>query len=295
MTDDLRKDGFIGQRMTYLPGLVKKKVLADARVHDLYITHIGYFPKAKGHFRNRPYGCSQYILIYCTNGEGWIDIKNKRHKLKKNQLFIIRPKTPCRYGASKENPWDNHWIHYTGSNADLYSPPLNKVIDIPQDKDSRIEERLVIFEEMLQNSEDHFNFEKVIYANICLKHFLASVKFLPVYRSIKKNISNNKLEKAINFMKTNIDGRLSLSEIAMACNCSESNISKLFKQTLGTAPIDYFIHLKMQKASKLLLNSKLRIKEISLRLGYDDPYYFSRIFTKHIGQSPASYRKEEQY
>ena len=121
-------DGFIGQRMVYLPGIVKKKVLKDPRIRDLYITHIGIFPRALGHLRKRPLGCSQHILIYCVDGAGWIELDGKRHELKTNQLFIIPPKVSCSYGASTVNPWTNYWVHFTGDNASVYSPQLGQVI-----------------------------------------------------------------------------------------------------------------------------------------------------------------------
>jgi AraC family transcriptional regulator of arabinose operon len=290
----LRQDGFIGQRMTYVPGFVNKKVLVDPQIQDLYITHIGIFPKATGHFRERPNGCLQFIFIYCVEGEGWIEIEHKRFQIAKNQLFVIRPKLACSYGASEKNPWSIYWLHFTGENAGLYSPLSNQIINIPSDRNSRIDERLIIFEEILQNIEDHFNFEKVLYANISLKHFLASVKYLPVYRSVNKDISFNKLGKAISLMKSNLNKRITLRDIAITCNCSEANVSKIFRESLKSAPIDYFIHLKIQEACKILLNTDLRIKEISLKLGYEDQYYFSRIFTKHVGLSPSLYRKEEK-
>jgi AraC-like DNA-binding protein len=72
---------------------------------------------------------------------------------------------------------------------------------------------------------------------------------------------------------------------------SESHLSKIFRQKTGTSPIDYFIDLKMQEAIRLLSNKSLRIKEVAFELGYDDPYYFTRIFTKQIGISPATFLK----
>lgn len=291
---EYRKDGFVGQRMTYLPGIVKKKVLKDPRVWDLYITHIGIFPKALGHLRNRRLGCSQFILIYCVEGEGWVEINRKRQKIQANQLFVIPPKTVCSYGSSIENPWTNYWLHFTGGNADLYTPPLNELISIPPTNDSRIEERLILFEEMLQNVEDSFQLEKVVYANICLKQFLSSVKYLSVYRAVKKEGENDLLQKVIAFMKNNLHKNIRISDFADTCNCSASNIYKIFKANLDSAPQDFFIHLKMERAQKYLSQSNLKVKEIGLKLGYDDPYYFSRIFTKHVGLSPANYRKEEK-
>ena len=280
--------------MTYIPAFVNERVLEDPRIQDLYITHIGHFPKAVGHYRNRPTGCKQYILFYCTAGEGWIETGIKRYQVTQNQLFIVASNMSCRYGASDKNPWTNYWIHFTGKNAESYSPPTNQIIDIPKGNHDRIDERITLFEEILQNVEDHFNFEKILYANICLKHFLASIKFLSVYRSLKKDVSFTKSGEAVSFMKANLYRKITLKNIAEACNCSEANLSRLFRKTFKSAPIDYFIHLKMQEACKILLHSKLRIKEVSQKLGYDDPYYFSRIFTKHIGLSPVNYRKEEK-
>ena len=291
---EIKIDGFIGQRMTYLPGIVKKKVLKDSRVRDLYITHIGVFPKALGHFRNRPLGCSQYILIYCVEGEGWVEVEGKRQKILANQLFIIEPKKISSYGANPKNPWTNYWIHFTGENAALYSPPVNQVIDILPSENSRIEERLLLFEEMLQNVEDYYIFEKVVYANICLKQFLTSVKYLDVYRAVNKEPENDLLTKVISFMKNNLHKNIRIDEFAKKCNCSTSNIYKLFKNSLDNAPLDFFIHLKMEKACKYLTQTNLKVKEIGRKLGYEDQYYFSRIFSKHIGLSPANYRKEEK-
>ena len=287
-------DGFIGQRMTYVPGIVKNKVLKDPRVNDLYITHIGIFPQALGHLRNRPLGCSQYILLYCVEGEGWVEVEGKRKIIRANQLYVISPKTACCYGANIKNPWTNYWLHFTGSNANIFSPTVNQVIEIPPANDSRIEERLSMFEEMLQNTEDHFRLDKVIYANICLKQFLTSIKHLNIYRSAKKEPENNLLRKVISFMKNNLHKNIRISELAEAFNCSSSNIYKLFKQNLDSAPQDFFIHLKMERAQKYLTQTSLKVKEIGSKLGYHDQYYFSRIFSKHVGQSPLNYRKEEK-
>lgn len=287
-------DGFIGQRMIYFPGIVKRKILKDRRIYDLYITHIGIFPKALGHLRKRPLGCSQYILIYCVDGEGWVEVEGTRTKIKANQLFIIPPKTPCSYGASNTKPWTNYWLHFTGKNAELYSPATKRIIEISPSDDSRIEERLILFQEMLQNVEDYFQTEKVVYANICLKQFLSSIKYLDVYRSVKKEAENDLLQKVIAFMKNNLHKNIQISEFALTCNCSCSNIYKLFKQNIGSSPQDFFIHLKMDRARKYLIQTNLKVKEIGAKLGYDDPYYFSRIFTKHMGLSPANYRKEER-
>ncbi|TKC57159.1 AraC family transcriptional regulator [Pedobacter hiemivivus] len=54
--------------------------------------------------------------------------------------------------------------------------------------------------------------------------------------------------------------------------------------------MDYFIHLKMQRACQFLYANETKIKTIALDLGYEDPFYFSRVFKRYIGMSPKQYK-----
>lgn len=290
----LIKEGFLGQRMVYVPGTTNKKVQEDPRIQDLYITHIGHFPKAEGHFRERKFGCHQYILIYCKSGEGWIELEQTKHTIKENTIFVIPPFTRCTYGASKNKPWNNYWIHFTGNNAENYTPITNKVLAIPPGKNARIEDRIILFEEMLSNMEQHSNFDNVIYANICLKYFLSSIRQIENYRLSGESETQSYLSLAISFMNNNLKNRVTLEELSEACKCSKSNLNKIFAKNMHCPPMDYYIQLKMQRACRYLAHSTRKIKMIAQELGYDDPYYFSRLFSKTIGKSPSEYRHEER-
>ena len=91
-------------------------------------------------------------------------------------------------------------------------------------------------------------------------------------------------------MQENIYKNISLQQLASAYNYSPSRFSALFKQKTGYAPIDYFIQMKMQRASQKLDLSNDSVKAIAIEMGFDDPYYFTRRFTKIIGVSPTKYR-----
>ena len=97
-------------------------------------------------------------------------------------------------------------------------------------------------------------------------------------------------------MQSHINDNISLNELCKHYNYSSSRFCSLFKQKTGYAPIDYFIQMKMQKASQQLDFSDRSIKDIALTMGFDDPYYFSKRFRKVIGLSPQKYRmrKKEQ-
>ncbi len=95
-------------------------------------------------------------------------------------------------------------------------------------------------------------------------------------------------------MQKNINKSLTIKDISKHVELSESHFSKIFRNKTGTSPLEYFINLKMQEAIRLLTNESLKIKEVAYKLGYNEPYYFTRIFTKHIGSSPGSFFKANQ-
>ena len=61
-----KKEGFTNQRAIVLPEAIKKILVGNELTNLLYVTDIGYYPHATGHYRARRYGSQQHILIYCT-------------------------------------------------------------------------------------------------------------------------------------------------------------------------------------------------------------------------------------
>ncbi len=91
-------------------------------------------------------------------------------------------------------------------------------------------------------------------------------------------------------MQQHVDRMLTLAEIAAAANLSVSHCAAVFRKKTGHSIIEYFNQLKVQKACQYLQFTDLRVKEIADRLGIEDPFYFSRLFTRIAGMSPAKYR-----
>jgi transcriptional regulator GlxA family with amidase domain len=147
-----------------------------------------------------------------------------------------------------------------------------------------------MWEEMYAALESGYSKENIGIMCTSLWRFLGSFVHGARYNSLFNRSKMQPLDSSIEFMKENVYRRLQLPEIARLTNFSVSHFSALFRKYTGYAPLDYFLHLKMQKACQLLDLTEFRIKEISLKLGYDDPYFFSRLFTKIMGYSPAQYR-----
>ncbi|OGV56915.1 MAG: hypothetical protein A2X49_02100 [Lentisphaerae bacterium GWF2_52_8] len=87
----------------------------------------------------------------------------------------------------------------------------------------------------------------------------------------------------------------SLQDVLGELRRSYAHVERCFKQHFGMSPEKYISGLRMNKAGEMLLETALNVSEIAEELGYDDPGYFSRQFTKHAGMSPSKFRNVQRY
>jgi AraC-like DNA-binding protein len=237
-----------------------------------------------------------YILIYCTAGEGWYTVAQKTYFIQENQYIVLPPQTPYSFGANAKNPWSIYWIHFKGTLAPyFFNTPMLPSQILPE-SDSRLQDRLQLFEEIYNNLELSYHSEHYSYASLCLYHFLASFKFVDQFRRVRKSDirEDGFSEKVISFMRENVDNNLTLEQLSHKFNLSPSHFSSRFRQETRQSPIKYFISLKIEKACQYIELTNMKISEIYPRLGFQDAAYFSRIFTKIMGVSPSGYREREK-
>lgn len=102
----------------------------------------------------------------------------------------------------------------------------------------------------------------------------------------------NLVGKVSKYIDDNMDKMLKLEELASICNLSPGYFSRIFKKETGKTVITYINEKKVDKAKKLLKESKEPIINISLDLGFDDCGYFIRVFKKITGLTPKAFREE---
>lgn len=111
----------------------------------------------------------------------------------------------------------------------------------------------------------------------------------PFYEKIREFSEHT--EKALKYIESNVNARLTVSEISGALFVSKQVLQKRFREDTGK-PIGKYIDEKvMEKAERYLLSRKYSLAEISERLGFCDQFYFSRRFTETHGISPIKFRK----
>lgn len=286
------RDGFADEKLISLPHNVIRQINRENLVDGVYITHIGYFPKAKYHFRSRKKGCRDNILLYCINGKGYIKIGHVEYTLCENQYIIVKAtKEPISYWADESNPWTIYWLHYTCLNIDKINHRLNGLLKSKPQNISFNEQGISLWSKMYDILSIGLNDKNLILANMHLEYFITT--FLFSKRETTRDNHNQALvENTIEYIKQNINRPISLCELANKQNLSTQQLSRIFKKQVGITPMNFYIRLKMNKAKDLLLTTDSLVKEIANRLGYDDVYYFSRLFKKYNLMSPEQYKKE---
>lgn len=253
---------------------------------DLYPLAAGFYPRAAGHSMQRR-NHSDNLLAYCAEGGGTLRTESGSWSVHAGDLILLTPGTPHSYAADREKPWSLYWVHYEGALAAAYTKFLG--MDQPVAPIGVQPRLLADFEALFALRSAGLNERAQIHAASVLRAMLTDIATLIAAHGISRGTRID-LDLIQQIMHRRLDRDLNLDALAQAANLSKFHFVRKFKQLTGHAPIQHFIHLKMQHACQLLDGTQEPIKRIANHVGYNDPHYFSRLFKRVIGVSPQQYR-----
>lgn len=99
------------------------------------------------------------------------------------------------------------------------------------------------------------------------------------------------LSQALSFIQRYAFSKMSLEHAADYVNISHSQLTRKFKKAFNTTPIEYLTQLRLTKAKKLLINTDMKLSEVAFLCGFDNEYYFSRVFSRKMEESPSAFRQ----
>ncbi|WP_372935490.1 AraC family transcriptional regulator [Mariniphaga sediminis] len=230
-----------------------------------------------------------FVLI--TEGEGVFESQSfETTTINAGDGFVLFPGEWHRYKPLKESGWTESWIGFSGLFTDSIMQEyfFKKEQPVIRNCANMLVQNLMkslfqlIREEPLGYQRTASGVCIQLMAEICNTQKAAETPGLSssiISRS--KYLMNKKIDEQIDFHLFCKNNRISYSKFRAD-----------FKHQTGFAPLQYFVHLKIEKAKDLLQNTELKAKEIAFKLGFQSENYFGRIFKIKTGKSPHQFRKK---
>lgn len=99
--------------------------------------------------------------------------------------------------------------------------------------------------------------------------------------------------KMVAWMHDHVEEALDLKSLESVSGYSSQHLNRLFRKSLGLTAMKYFARLRVEHAAQLLRQGRLSISAISQQLGYESPFYFSRVFRQYFGISPRKWQQSQ--
>ncbi|MDR3337649.1 MAG: AraC family transcriptional regulator [Treponema sp.] len=230
-----------------------------------------------------------FQVVYVAQGEGVFNADGRSYQVKPGCLMLILPEMWHSYKPVYETGWHEYWVGFKG---DYFTRMLEEGILSP---------RQIFFNIGLHNDLipifgrifEAIRIQPPLYQlRACSGILMLLAEMLTHERQGDKPSYYQKIvEKAKFLMEQRVESVLSLSDISEELGLSSSRFSEIFKTYTAMTPYHYFIQLKIHRAERLLEEEGSSVKEVSLNLGFEDQYYFSRLFKSKTGISPSDWKK----
>lgn len=245
-------------------------------------------------------------LYYVKEGEGTIKTPEAELKMKSGHMYLVPSFMPhsmiCQSGLSFYYLFVYERYGMQTDVFDLYSFPYeveaNQAIDLLFENYCNYYPELTLPYASAEDFYAHPSYREyaIRYAQMDrsqkmqLQGFVWIVASFFMKKAQKIEEIDERLRKVIAYVKNNVANETNVETLAdMAC-ITKSHLERLFREKLGTSPLQYIIRTKIQCAQRLLMTTNYSINVIAHEVGFTDTSYFIRLFRQKIGFTPQDYR-----
>lgn len=211
--------------------------------------------------------------------------------MKSGHMVLYQPKEVQKYVYYVEDHPEVFWIHFTGYDVKNILEYHGISLDQHVFYSGTLPEYKMLFRKIireLQQCEDGY------------EGYIASLfnNILLLVSRQQQNGENytvtipEEIEMAVSYFNENYNTKISVAQYAESLHISTNWFIRNFKQHMNISPAQYLLSLRMVNAQSLLENTDYSVGEVAEIVGYDNQLYFSRVFKKEYGVSPAQYRKQ---
>jgi AraC-like DNA-binding protein len=233
-------------------------------------------------------GFGYQSVEYVDSGVGSVTLGGRRFSLRPGTLFRYGPGLAHAISAQDRPPMVKYFVDFAGSSASalLRAGPWSDLRPLRVAEPARVRALFDELQRLGQRPTAHTQRQCALVLEQML--LLAADEALPeeagesaawdTFQRCRRHIEEQYLEIG------------SLAEVAEGCAVSQAHLCRLFRRFGAESPYHLLVRLKMARAAALLLERRLLVKDVGQRVGYDDPYHFSKAFKRVYGLAPEAFR-----
>jgi AraC family transcriptional regulator of arabinose operon len=225
-----------------------------------------------------------------VKGEGWLTLSKGKIRLRPGILFRYGHETTYEMVSDINHPLQKYFVDFTGREA-------RQILSISQLQSGEVRQALYpnelgeLFERILVEGNRKLNLSSAIavnYLRLLFQKIEQCVGLAPG-GGTSRSLAGYLRSKA--FLDENYTRSSNIQEAADKLGMTPETLCRLFRRFSQVSPHQYLVELRINFAVDLLLGTDLLTKQIGQKVGYPDPFHFSRIFKRIQGVSPEVFRR----
>lgn len=233
-----------------------------------------------------------HCLEFVDRGEGRINLNGKNYDLKPGSFFTYGPRTPHKIETSKDNPLGKYFVTFHGKDVDEFFAKY-EIPDVLMAHCHRGESVRRSFSMLIERGVRKSRLTESLCSLIvrellllCLDDSAGNIDTgSPAYLTYSR---------ARSYIEDGYLDLQSLEAVAKGCGVEAAYLCRLFARFHDESPYQFLVRLRMDYASRLLLEDGASVRSVAQRMGYKDPFHFSRVF-KSVHRIPPSKFRNSLY
>ncbi len=260
---------------------------AQVRNMPVYLSGIGG-SEYQYHVK-RPEGYQWAQILYSAKGSGCLKFDNQALNVPEDSYFFLPAGYPHEYYPVTES-WDVRWTAFDGYACSHILSELNMTRPIVRKLDDNSPLQRLYNKMFIAQKNDK------VYGDYTCSGLIYQY-IMEFYRLARdKNVSGGNdrsiiLMPVLNYIDDNFRNDFPMTILAEKVGVSPQHLCRIFKETMNVRPMEYLTRRRLQEAKRLLSETDVPISEIGSQTGFSDAGYFSTVFRRYEGSSPAEYRK----
>ncbi|MFE1799414.1 MULTISPECIES: helix-turn-helix domain-containing protein [unclassified Streptomyces] len=235
-----------------------------------------------------PRTLDHHVAVVVSTGRGWFRTPDgRRTAVTAPALLWLTPGVPHHYGPDPDTGWDEAFVDFTGPTADTYTElgyiePHRPVVALSDAGAARATVGRIVRAARRGNPLLEVETSAAVH------------ELLVTLRRARADTAPDG-EQVLQALARDACKPLTVADHATRHGMTPAELRTAVRRGAGCSPKDYLLGIRLGRAKELLAATELPVAAVARRVGYDDPAYFSRLFTRRVGMAPVRFREQQAH